>query len=144
EPAVALDVGAYEHLKRLVKTAGDRGATFLISSHQLEAIDDMCSRVGILRDGRLTELTKGDGMKGAHWVIDIDHNRTWAEIIGSVCGTEPQWNGDAWHVTISDPLVTVPLLVRRLVEAGCDIRRVAPVDTGFSDTIRRHYREDAS
>jgi ABC-2 type transport system ATP-binding protein len=60
EPTVSLDIKAYEHLKYLVREAKSRGSTILISSHQLELIDDLCDRVGLLRDGHLEELNKGD------------------------------------------------------------------------------------
>jgi ABC-2 type transport system ATP-binding protein len=60
EPTVSLDIKAYEHLKYLAREAKSRGATILISSHQLELIDDLCDRVGLLRDGCIEELDKGD------------------------------------------------------------------------------------
>jgi ABC-type multidrug transport system ATPase subunit len=142
EPVVALDVGAYDHLKGLVKVAGDRRATFLISSHQLEAIDDLCGRVGILQDRCVTELEGETGKSGNHsWVLEADRNEACAAILRDVCVKEPSWNDGEWHISISDPSATVPLLVRRLVEAGCEVRKIAPaIVTGFSHTIRRYYR----
>jgi ABC-type multidrug transport system ATPase subunit len=70
EPAVALDVGAYDHFRGLVKTATSQGATFFISSHQLEAIDDLCDRVGMLRNRCITELDLGAQNNGKEqWAL---------------------------------------------------------------------------
>jgi ABC-type multidrug transport system ATPase subunit len=58
EPVVSLDFLAYEHFKTMVGEAKSRGAAVLISSHQLEVIDDLCDRVGILKGGRLDEVNR--------------------------------------------------------------------------------------
>ena len=142
EPAVALDVDAYEHFKGLVKAAGERGATFLISSHQLDAIDDCCSRVGILRERCITELEGNGGLVGqARWSLEADGLPEWGAMIREICGGEPCWREGVWEFKAAGNKSTIPLLVRRLVQAGCDIRTVAPVNGSFGDAIRDEYRK---
>jgi len=58
EPVVSLDFWAYEHFKKMAGEAKSRGAALLISSHQLETIDDLCGRAGLLKDGVLQEINK--------------------------------------------------------------------------------------
>ncbi|MDR3012115.1 MAG: ABC transporter ATP-binding protein [Chitinispirillales bacterium] len=58
EPTVNLDFLAYEHFKSMAHEAKSRGAALLISSHQLEVIDDLCERVGLLRNGELEEVER--------------------------------------------------------------------------------------
>jgi len=60
EPVVSLDFWAYEHFKGMAKEAKSRGSTMLISSHQLETIDDLCDRVGLLKDGELQEIDRAE------------------------------------------------------------------------------------
>jgi len=60
EPAVSLDFWAYEHFKTLAREAQSRGAALFISSHQLEIIDDLCDRVGLLKDGALQEIAPSE------------------------------------------------------------------------------------
>lgn len=60
EPVVSLDFWAYEHFKTLAREAKSRGAALFISSHQLEIIDDLCDRVGLLKDGCLQEIPKSE------------------------------------------------------------------------------------
>ena len=72
EPVVSLDIRAYEHFKRMAREAKSRGSALLISSHQLETIDDLCDRVGLLRDGKIVELDKSKSQ--AEWVIKFANN----------------------------------------------------------------------
>jgi len=72
EPAVSLDIRAYEHFKQMAQEARGRGAALLISSHQLETIDDLCDRAGLLRDGKIDELDKSKSQ--AEWTIKISDN----------------------------------------------------------------------
>jgi ABC-2 type transport system ATP-binding protein len=142
EPAVALDVDAYEHFKNLVKSSGQKGATFLISSHQLDAIDDLCDRVGILRDGRVTEMDTLEAKNGqTRWVLEADEGPECASIIAEVCGNAPLRHDGVWEFPVCDRKTTIPRLIKRLVEAGCEIQKIAPISDTFSDTIRELYRK---
>jgi ABC-type multidrug transport system ATPase subunit len=142
EPAVALDVDAYEHFKGLVLAAGERGATFLISSHQLDTIDDLCGRVGMLRDRCVTELDGRGGANGkARWSLEADGLPKWGAMIREVCGNEPSWREGIWEFNAAEYQSTIPRLVRCLVQAGCDIRKVAPMAGSFGDAIREEYRK---
>ncbi|MBN2188317.1 MAG: ABC transporter ATP-binding protein [Chitinispirillaceae bacterium] len=139
EPAIALDVGAYDHFAALVRRARGNGAAVIISSHQLNAIDDLAGRAGMLRGRKLTELLRGTG-RGEVWSVGADRNAAWAAVIKEVCGSEPSWDNGEWRFEVTDPQVAVPVLVRRLVEAGCSIGRAAPLQNDFSEVIRREYR----
>lgn len=76
EPIVNLDFLAYEHFCGMVRNAQKNGAAFLISSHQLEVVDDLCDRVGFLRDGRLEEITRDDN--------DNDREQKFSDVIKSI------------------------------------------------------------
>jgi ABC-2 type transport system ATP-binding protein len=142
EPAVALDVDAYNHFRDLVTAARGRGASFLISSHQLDAIDDLAGRVGMLHDKRLTELRleTGETTGNEPWLIEADRNDGWSAIIKNICGSEPSWRDGLWRFEVKDAAATIPTLVKQLVEAGCGVRKVTPAQGEFSERIRSEYR----
>jgi ABC-type multidrug transport system ATPase subunit len=143
EPAVALDVGAYDRFAALVKRARDNGSAIVISSHHLEAIDDLAGRVGMLHDKRLAELPQtAEGGGGELWSLGADRNAAWAAVIRSVCKGDPTWSNGEWRFEALP--ASIPELVKRLVEAGCRVGKVAPCGSGFSATIRREYREKAA
>jgi ABC-type multidrug transport system ATPase subunit len=146
EPVVALDVDAYDHFTRLVRHARARGAAVLISSHQLDAIDELCDDVGILRDKKITELTKvrvGSGL-AKPWELGADHNEQWGAIIEETCGSGAVFEDRCWRFGVVLPDETIPLLVEKLVAAGCRIRRVSPAGQAFSVAIRNEYLNKTS
>jgi ABC-type multidrug transport system ATPase subunit len=143
EPAVALDVDAYDHFTTMVKRARDNGATVVISSHQLDAIDDLCDRVGMLHDKRLAELSPGKE-SGRQWSLETDRNESWASIIKTVCAADPVYRDGEWQFEVQNPSNAIPMLVKRLVEAGCSIGKIAPLPSEFSDTIRKEYRRKSA
>ncbi|MBN2037686.1 MAG: ATP-binding cassette domain-containing protein [Chitinispirillaceae bacterium] len=141
EPVVALDVDAYDHFTRLVRHARAKRAAVLISSHQLDAIDELCDDVGILRDKKITEIAKvrvGSGI-AKPWELDADFNEQWGAIIEETCGTGATYDDHCWHFGVVLPKETIPRLVTRLAAAGCAIRRVSPAGESFSVAIKNEY-----
>ena len=53
EPESGLDVGTALTLRHLVRTLAERGKAVLYSSHVLEAVEKVCSRVIVLHRGRV-------------------------------------------------------------------------------------------
>ena len=141
EPVVALDVGAYDHFTKLVRHASSRGAAFVVSSHQLDAIDELCSDVGMLRNktvSRLPKVSVGSDI-AKPWEIGADYSETWGAIIEEVCGTPAAYEDHCWRFGVVSADETIPRLVKRLVEAGCAVRRVHPTGQSFSMAIKNEY-----
>jgi ABC-2 type transport system ATP-binding protein len=58
EPTNGLDIEGMVDFRNLIKSlAEEKGVTFLISSHMINEMEQMCNRIGILYDGRF--LTQG-------------------------------------------------------------------------------------
>ena len=57
EPFANLDPGARIALEGLIRQAGERGATVLVSSHDLDHVVDVCGRVLVLDRGRVVRDT---------------------------------------------------------------------------------------
>jgi ABC-2 type transport system ATP-binding protein len=57
EPTAGLDPLNQQEFYRLVRDARDDGATVFLSSHVLSEVEHVCDRVGIIRSGRLVQLT---------------------------------------------------------------------------------------
>jgi ABC-2 type transport system ATP-binding protein len=138
EPVLALDMEAYEHFCGLVKDARQRGAALIISSHQLDTIDKLCDRVGILRDKRLSELKRACSEN--EWIVVTDQNPQWKSLIEQCGGSDVTFN-DGWRFFINNAETAIPSLIERLVSAGCSIREVKKLtsDNIFSSAIRDIY-----
>lgn len=53
EPLSGLDPGARRRMKETILAEASAGAAVILSSHQLRSVAEMCTRIMILRDGRL-------------------------------------------------------------------------------------------
>jgi ABC-2 type transport system ATP-binding protein len=56
EPTSGLDPLKMEEFQAVVRESAARGQTVFLSSHLLDEVEDICTRVGILRSGRLVEV----------------------------------------------------------------------------------------
>ena len=56
EPTSGLDPLMEREFRRCIQEAAGRGQTVFLSSHQLAEVEAVCTRVGILRAGRLVEV----------------------------------------------------------------------------------------
>ena len=63
EPTSGLDPLMDREFRHCIGEAADRGQTVFLSSHQLAEVEAVCSRVGILRGGRLVEVAGLDELR---------------------------------------------------------------------------------
>jgi ABC-2 type transport system ATP-binding protein len=56
EPTSGLDPLNQHEFDRMVKEARDEGRTVFLSSHMLSEVEQLCSQVGIIREGRLVRI----------------------------------------------------------------------------------------
>jgi ABC-2 type transport system ATP-binding protein len=131
EPVIALDLHAYRHFCKLIKKAKERGAAIIISSHQLELIDELCDRVAILKDKKLEEIERH---RMIVWTIVSDQNDTWQGIIES-CGAQNIQYVDGWKFALENKEM-IPEIINRLSLAGCKIYGVFRDENEFSSAIR--------
>ncbi len=63
EPTADLDPLAAQDLFALIKSINETGTTIIIASHIFSELDANCDRIGVLRDGRMTECGSPDELK---------------------------------------------------------------------------------
>jgi ABC-2 type transport system ATP-binding protein len=64
EPTGGLDPMMQEEFLALVGEERDRGATVFLSSHELDEVERICNRVGMVRDGRLIAVERVPDLLG--------------------------------------------------------------------------------
>jgi ABC-2 type transport system ATP-binding protein len=75
EPSSGLDPKGAKLLRKIVREEADRGATVFFSSHVLGQVEQVCDRVGIMYDGRMTAVDTIDNLRtriDAESVIDAE------------------------------------------------------------------------
>ncbi|MFD2706512.1 MULTISPECIES: ABC transporter ATP-binding protein [Salibacterium] len=64
EPTVGLDPKSAKTLKDLLRQLCDDGTTVFVSTHILEIAQEMCDRIGIIRDGKIAALGTMEELRG--------------------------------------------------------------------------------
>lgn len=96
EPTSGLDPLGTRQVKDLILTLAQRGKTVVLSSHLLADVEDLCSRIAILYNGRIQAMGSMDELlseKGQHRITlpeipEEDLNRI-LELTRTITGHEP-------------------------------------------------------
>ncbi|MBD8078978.1 ABC transporter ATP-binding protein [Cellulosimicrobium arenosum] len=86
EPFSGLDPVAVDVMSGVLRDRADAGVPVVFSSHQLELVERLCDRVGIIKDGAMVEVGTIDEVRRTEterWVVDGPPGSEW---IGSVPG----------------------------------------------------------
>ena len=65
EPTTGLDVQSARVVRRLVEELNRRGTTVLLTTHYIEEADQLCRRVAIMNEGKITACDTPEGLKAA-------------------------------------------------------------------------------
>ncbi len=145
EPVVALDMEAYDRFCELVHIVQSRGATVIISSHQLEAIEDLCTSVGILEKGHIDFIEKtGKNHEPVKWFIKTENNSACKEIIEEISGNSADYDNGLWRfeVPFEDESV-IPEIISRIVKSGFPVYEVRPDNESFRKSIKTYYKNNS-
>lgn len=90
EPTNGLDPVGVRQVKQIIRDCNDNGITIFVSSHNLLEIQEICTHIGILKNGRLiTEGTIGDIRRlESNGVITVGIYNMSPEIVSLVEGVE--------------------------------------------------------
>lgn len=137
EPTVGLDVDSYDRLHELVREARRRGAGVLVSSHQLETIEQLCDRVGLLRAGVLQDLSVSPGNgAGARWIIRWRDQAPSPSVMDVLPVRVVRMDDDGCLCEVDRPRESIPGIVAALVGEGVRILEVKPMVSELKQAIR--------
>jgi len=128
EPTAGLDPLMEEEFQRIARDAAARGQTIFLSSHILDEVEDLCDRVGILREGRLVEVAALEELRRMHTTVFeaiVDGELPDLSGLRSVTVTEPIPGGVRVSVTGSPAelltrLASVPVIQLRSHEPSLE------------------------
>ena len=145
EPTHGLDPGGMRDMRLLVRRLAHAGITILLSSHLLAEVEEVCSRVAIIRTGRivyegsLDELRRSAAqMRYRLRTTDAARALRVAERVAGV--GDLALAGD--ELTFSAEEEIVVQLSRELVRAGLGIAALVPVGVNLEDVFFMLTEED--
>jgi ABC-2 type transport system ATP-binding protein len=138
EPTAGLDPLMEQEFQQIAREAVARGQTLFLSSHILDEVQDLCDRVGILRDGHLVEVASLADLR--------EVGRTIVEVV--ISGQVPSLDAvpgvsevesvpgvpGGWRITVVGS--PGPLLQRL---AACDVERLRTVEPSLEEIFLTYY-----
>ena len=136
EPSNGLDPAGQLEVSRLLRALADEGRTILLSSHDMEEVERLCQRVGLIDGGRMLAEGSPEQLRGKpHLWVRSEPVDASAAVISGTAGVK--------SVTVSHGLLDVEIepcesaevaaVTRELVGAGFELSEVR--------TGRRSLRE---
>jgi ABC-2 type transport system ATP-binding protein len=141
EPLNGLDPAGILEMRRLIRELVDEGRTVLLSSHLLDEVEKTCDVAAIVDSGRVVaQGTIGELVRGGPRAIDVVCHGP-AEVVrllAAVPGvTRAADHEGAIRVTLGPEAPVdrevVTALLRRLLDHGVEVERVAPVAASLED-----------
>jgi ABC-2 type transport system ATP-binding protein len=141
EPMNGLDPAGILEFRRLIRELVDEGRTVFLSSHLLDEVEKTCDVAAIVDHGRVVaQGTIHELVRGGQRAIDIICHgpAEAAHLLAAVPGvTRAAENNGGLRVTLSPEAPVdreiVTVLLRRLLDHGVAIERVAPVASSLED-----------
>jgi ABC-2 type transport system ATP-binding protein len=128
EPTNGLDPAGIRDMRTTIKSLSERGMTIFLSSHLLVEVEELCTRVAIIRSGRVVYEGSLDEMRAT--VVPrvrlrtSDQSRA-VEIANSLQGiSKVEWEGEEIRFTADEAARFE--LSRALVSAGVGIAALVP------------------
>ena len=126
EPTNGLDPQGTREVRALIRSLADEGITIFLSSHLLSEIEQLCSHVAVMSQGRLVAHGSLDDLRShadTRLVVDVDNPDRAAEIL-TLIGLGPISTRNTTLTTPVDPGVDSADITRRLVTDGVGVRAI--------------------
>ncbi len=148
EPTLGLDPEAVNQLLDLiVSLSRDERLSVLLSSHELQQVQRICSRVGIFVRGRMIAqgpiLDLARQLAGGLQILEVAAEPGGAELAGllakvpGVVNIEP--DDSLWRVRANGDVR--PAIARAIIERGWSLLHLRQRDFGLEEIYLRYFRE---
>jgi ABC-2 type transport system ATP-binding protein len=131
EPTNGLDPSGTVEVRELIQRLGMQGHTIFISSHLLHEVEQICSDVAIINQGKLVTERRISSLHNQDAALLVNATPTSAILrVASQFGVKAEVKGDA-SVEVMLSHERVPALVKALVESGAEVYQVTPQHTSL-------------
>jgi ABC-2 type transport system ATP-binding protein len=118
EPTNGMDAAGMAEMRTFIRSLGESGRTVLLSSHLMGEVEQVCDRVGVIRDGRLVGEGTLDELRGSASLRVRAEPLAHAEhVLAALAPVERVAVVDGGLLLAADPAAAAGIN-RALVEAG--------------------------
>jgi len=135
EPTNGLDPAGMAEMRELTRSLGTGGRTVLLSSHLMGEVEQVCDRVGVIRDGSLIAEGTIEELRGRAGLRVRAHPLTEAaDLIGALPAVEAVSALDGL-LDITVDTAQAPVINRALVEAGIAVYELYTQTASLEDVF---------
>ncbi len=147
EPTTGLDPAGQREIRTLIPELARDGCTVFLSSHMMQEVQEICDRVGILRDGRLLQTTSVEQLlhTGSRAVFDVmtDEPARCIEILQAL-----EWIDEAaeidGHLIVTTSVARAADLNRALAERGVFASEIHQRERSLEDAFFEAMEEQVA
>ena len=135
EPTNGLDPQGMADMRRLIVEVGKGHRTVLISSHLLDEVEQMCTRIGVIQHGQVVAEGSMEEIRGAtRLLVRAEPAEKALQVLQAAVGAD--------HVTADDGAFQLKVelsrtadINRRLVEAGVAVTELRPSQRSLEEVF---------
>jgi ABC-2 type transport system ATP-binding protein len=136
EPTNGLDPQGMADVRNLITQLGQGDRTVLVSSHLLGEVELMCTRIGVIRKGKLVAEGTIDELRGeAKLLIRAKPTDQAMAVLAAECGADKVKVTDDGAFSLSVEPARAAELNRRLVQAGLDVTELRESERSLEDVF---------
>jgi len=137
EPTAGLDPEAAKTVRELIESLRSKERTIFLCTHNLDEADRLCDRIALFKSRLLTvgdPQSLKEQMYGRRTVVHLANPNPGIEgHLDLPFITKTEWIDGRLLVSLSDPEIENPILIRKLVELGADVQFVSELKVSLED-----------
>lgn len=136
EPTNGLDPQGIVAMRKLIVDLGHEGHTVLVSSHLLDEVEQMCTRIGVIKTGRLIAEGTMAELRSGPSILDVraePHDKA-RELLQRIVGQDRVEDHDGMLRVQAEPEQAAKLN-RSLVEDGVEVSHLAVAQRSLEDVF---------
>jgi len=131
EPTNGLDPAGMAEMRDFIRMLGAGGRTVLLSSHLMSEVEQVCDRVGVIREGALVAEGTVDELRGrAALHVRAEPAAEAVRVIGALPGVDAVTRVDG-RLEVAVDVARAPAINRALVQAGVEVSELYPDKASF-------------
>jgi ABC-type multidrug transport system ATPase subunit len=135
EPTNGLDPAGMAEMREFMRSLGEGGRTLVLSSHLMGEIEQVCDRVGVIRDGSLVAEGTVEQLRGrAGLRVRAEPLSDAARVVGAIPTVDEVTSVDG-VLDIAVDTAQAPAINRALVEAGIAVSELYPQKASLEDVF---------
>jgi ABC-2 type transport system ATP-binding protein len=148
EPTAGIDPEGIEQVLTLITNMAKQKVTIVLSSHQLQQVQKICTRVGILAKGHLVAEGSVDklgreAISGGKFRIEIQLSKQTSKLVKSIKNikgvTNVESSGNLLLISCNKDLR--PQIARTIVDSGSLLIQMKIEEYGLDDIYMKYFRE---